>query len=404
MGNESGLSKGQRTKQQILERATQVFREDGFQNSSIVNIAARIGITPASIYKYFDNKEAIYNELAVTFKNTMIANVTQAVDDRLDVSENIANIVRAYVSTIRDNTALYDTFRQIEFVNLTLAQAYYRQLTGAIRACLDKRARPDIDTETVAYAIVGSIYFVVIQSFLWGDGAGMVPEDIIPMVLNGIDARGDFVPYVLPRKRWVDPEKPAATQGEVTRRNILLAAEHLFGENGYHKTHTTDIARASGVGLGTIYLYFDSKKEILAELVGRVNHLLRACSSEYARPYTDRREIENAGFQAFFDVFEDRGEDYRIVREAEFVEKSVGVAYYQKIAEPYARGLEVATQRGEIIDIHPLLLSYALMGAGHTVGIRWYVIEKGQQLDDRAVLSMLQYVMHGVRGILKETE
>ncbi|HPS70580.1 MAG TPA: TetR/AcrR family transcriptional regulator, partial [Candidatus Cryosericum sp.] len=273
-----------------------------------------------------------------------------------------------------------------------------------IRACLDKRARPDIDTETVAYAIVGSIYFVVIQSLLWGDGSGMVPEDIIPMVLNGIDARGDFTPYVLPRKRWVDPEKPAGTQGELTRRNILLAAERLFGENGYHKTHTTDIARASGVGLGTIYLYFDSKKEILAELVARVNHLLRACSSEYARPYTDRREIENAGFQAFFDVFEDRGEDYRIVREAEFVEKSVGVAYYQKIAEPYARGLDVAIQRGEIIDIHPLLLSYALMGAGHTVGIRWYVIEKGQQLDDRAVLSMLQYVMHGVRGVLKETE
>jgi hypothetical protein len=71
---------------------------------------------------------------------------------------------------------------------------------------------------------------------------------------------------------------------------------------------------------------------------------------------------------------------------------------------PYARGLEVSTRRGEIIDIHPLLLSYALIGAGHTGGIRWYVIEKGQQLDDRAVLSMLQYVMHGVRGILEETE
>jgi len=396
------VSKGQRTKQLILEKAVEVFREEGFQEGSIVMIASRIGMTPSSIYKYFSNKEAIYNELATTFKKLMIQRIRGAVDNRLDVPANITNIVKTYISTIRDNVALYDTFRQVEFVNLGLAKEYYRELTGTIKSCLDARAREAIDTETVAYAIVGSIYLVVIQAVIWGDGTGVTPEEIVPFILHGIDARGDFVPYLLPRRRCDEPQQTATSQGEITKRTIMKTAEHLFGRNGYHKTHITDIATASDVGLGTIYLYFHSKKEILAELVGRVNHLLRACSSEYIKPYTDRRAVENAGFQAFFNVFEDRGEDYRIVREAEFVDKSIGIWYYRRIAESYQKGLEIAIQKGEVNDIDPLLLSYALMGVGHTVGIRWYVIEKERSPDDRSILSMLEYAMHGVNGILKE--
>jgi AcrR family transcriptional regulator len=53
--------------------------------------------------------------------------------------------------------------------------------------------------------------------------------------------------------------KPA----EERRREILDAAVRLFGERGFDETTVQDIAEASGVATGTVYLYFPSKERLL---------------------------------------------------------------------------------------------------------------------------------------------
>ncbi|WP_428262042.1 TetR/AcrR family transcriptional regulator [Haliangium sp.] len=50
------------------------------------------------------------------------------------------------------------------------------------------------------------------------------------------------------------------------RRQILDAAKRLFKHYGIGKTTVADIAREAGVGVGTVYLEFDSKDSIVAEL------------------------------------------------------------------------------------------------------------------------------------------
>jgi AcrR family transcriptional regulator len=50
------------------------------------------------------------------------------------------------------------------------------------------------------------------------------------------------------------------------RHQILRAARRLFKHYGTAKTTVADIARAAGVGVGTVYLEFPSKDTIIAEL------------------------------------------------------------------------------------------------------------------------------------------
>src|SRR5512139_3461660 len=56
------------------------------------------------------------------------------------------------------------------------------------------------------------------------------------------------------------------------RGGILEAAEKLFRHYGPHKTTIGDIAREAGIGVGSIYLEFCSKDDIVAELSGRRHH------------------------------------------------------------------------------------------------------------------------------------
>lgn len=54
------------------------------------------------------------------------------------------------------------------------------------------------------------------------------------------------------------------------RREIVTTAEHLFYQKGYTQTSIRDIIDAVGIAKGTFYHYFDSKADLLDELIERI--------------------------------------------------------------------------------------------------------------------------------------
>ena len=61
---------------------------------------------------------------------------------------------------------------------------------------------------------------------------------------------------------------------------LLEAAESVFAELGYHDASIVKITEAAGVGQGTFYLYFASKKDVFDELVVDLNHRVRQAMTE----------------------------------------------------------------------------------------------------------------------------
>lgn len=55
----------------------------------------------------------------------------------------------------------------------------------------------------------------------------------------------------------------------VRKRQILEVAAEIFAQKGYRNCSVTDIVEGAGIGRGTFYLYFKSKKEVFLELVER---------------------------------------------------------------------------------------------------------------------------------------
>ncbi|WP_425446206.1 TetR/AcrR family transcriptional regulator [Dethiothermospora halolimnae] len=54
---------------------------------------------------------------------------------------------------------------------------------------------------------------------------------------------------------------------EERREKILDSALDVFSQNGYYKSKIEDIAKEAGIGKGTVYEYFESKKNLFQELV-----------------------------------------------------------------------------------------------------------------------------------------
>ena len=73
------------------------------------------------------------------------------------------------------------------------------------------------------------------------------------------------------------------------------------------------ITEAAGVGQGTFYLYFASKKEIFEHVVLDLNSRVRHAMTEAAEKGATRAERELLGFGAFFRFTAEHPALYRVV-------------------------------------------------------------------------------------------
>jgi AcrR family transcriptional regulator len=81
-------------------------------------------------------------------------------------------------------------------------------------------------------------------------------------------------------------------KSEETRRALLAAAARMFNEHGYHETSVPDIVQAAGVGHGTFYEYFGSRRDILLALTKPVMDARERLPSLKSQNLADRIRAE----------------------------------------------------------------------------------------------------------------
>lgn len=91
-----------------------------------------------------------------------------------------------------------------------------------------------------------------------------------------------------------------------TRQQILEAARARFMHYGYKKTTIDEIASDAGVGKGTVYLYFQSKEDILLTIAKGVKRSItdqmRAIASTLGPPEEKLRRMMIASIMTVYDA------------------------------------------------------------------------------------------------------
>ncbi len=174
---------------------------------------------------------------------------------------------------------------------------------------------------------------------------------------------------------------PVTSRGKRTREGLLRAAEAVFGAKGFERASIAEVTQLAGTAQGTFYLYFPDKQAVFIELVRELGRKLREHVHLRTAGCETRLEIERAGFRAFFEFCLEHRDLYRIVRQAEFVEESVYRDYYLSLGKAYAEGLARAMKAGEIRELDPERLAYALMAIADFYGMRWVLWDDAPDID-----------------------
>lgn len=81
---------------------------------------------------------------------------------------------------------------------------------------------------------------------------------------------------------------------------IIDAAFKLFNEKGYYSVTTVDIAKEANVATGSVYSYFDDKKDIYIEIIKRISNNIFEPSIDF---WEQNREMNLHDVEAVKNIF-----------------------------------------------------------------------------------------------------
>lgn len=120
-----GHERGRETRSRLRELALQLFAEQGYEQTSLREIAERLGVTKAALYYYYKSKEDIVRDLVEDY----MAQIDELIawgKDQPRSAETRAEIVRRYLDIIVTGTAVFRLLHQNQAAVSSLAAAKER--------------------------------------------------------------------------------------------------------------------------------------------------------------------------------------------------------------------------------------------------------------------------------------
>jgi len=195
-----------RRERDILDAATAIFSDQGYEFASMAEIAARAGIVEGTIYKYFDNKRDLLLHVMARWYEAMLANYSEHLSGVKGTRERLRYVIWRHLAFIAANPALCRVFfREIRTGDdyhgsplNELNRRYTRFIIDVLQEGIDAgEFRPDLPLPLVRDIVYGTIEHHV-WCFLSGKGEiapDAIANSLCDLVFHGI---ANAVPVATP--------------------------------------------------------------------------------------------------------------------------------------------------------------------------------------------------------------
>lgn len=184
------LRQKEETRNNILDAAYYIVKEEGWQGLSMRKIADRIEYTAPIIYEYFSNKEAILQELTKKGFLCLTKDLEKAKEVSADPAEQLEAMWMAYWNFAFADKELYQVMFGVEMTccmqRVPEAEGPFQLFTQAIAEIM-KGQKPSDDVIKQKYFTFFSVIHGLISINIVGNGlASNINNQILKDAIGGI--------------------------------------------------------------------------------------------------------------------------------------------------------------------------------------------------------------------------
>lgn len=189
-------------------------------------------------------------------------------------------------------------------------------------------------------------------------------------------------------------------KSEETRKALFDAAAKIVGKHGYEGASIAKITARAKVAQGTFYNYFETRQDLLDQLLPEMGELMLEYLRTHMSPDAKGWRREEERLTAYFAFLVENPWFHRLVNEAETLAPKAHKMYFSKISEGYVRSLRRAIKSKDIknfqeADLEPL--SYMLMSMRTYLAQR-YAYSNGsvRAPDEQVIRTYVKLVRSGL--------
>lgn len=140
-------------KKALFNATIKLVNEIGFDSSSVSKIAKEAGVSPATLYIYFDNKEDLLVSTYVQIKLKTSKAVLNEFDDNLPIQEALKDIWVKMFKHMAQNQNAYKFAEQfanspyISLVNREELEAHYEPIFALLQKGIEEKLIKNVDAE-----------------------------------------------------------------------------------------------------------------------------------------------------------------------------------------------------------------------------------------------------------------
>jgi AcrR family transcriptional regulator len=95
-------AQGRATRGQLIEVATRLFADRGYEGTSIEAVLAAAGVSRGALYHHFEGKEALFTAVLLAISDRVTAEVTEAIRDCTDPVDALRTGALAWIDLAKD--------------------------------------------------------------------------------------------------------------------------------------------------------------------------------------------------------------------------------------------------------------------------------------------------------------
>lgn len=181
-----------------------------------------------------------------------------------------------------------------------------------------------------------------------------------------------------------------------TRKRLMEKGAELFAERGFANTRATDVAKAAGVAVGTLYLHFGDKRALLrAILFEGVEGLLNSLRRLAENPPEDLSEAVQKQSELMVQFAEDNPRMGRLLFDPESVRSRVSTEFSDYLVSMQEKRLRARMAAGQVSpELDPVVASHALVGMYMQV-LDWWTRNPGGATREAVVDTLTRLRLSG---------
>ncbi len=376
----------------ILKAAQEAFSHKSLVDSSISEIAKRAGVTDSIIYHYFKNKEDLLFFALSDKLKTVEKDLKLHLEGILDPASKLSKIIwyHLYINDLSpgDTRILKDLlFECRSNKNFYLHEGYntLREYTKFMSQILQQGVDENIFRPDINMILVRNLIFGLLDE----ESLSCLASKEIDSTLPDFSGIMDLIFAII-----LKDETLPVDNNENKEARILKAAVQVFSNKGYNTATISEIASAANVAEGTIYRYFDNKRDMLFSIPKKRFRGLRDSMGEIFHIQTPIRKLRRFIRLLFTTFMGDRNFLRVFLLDIKLNKNFYASPAYKNYVD-YVSILETILEEGQEQgvfrkSINPRLFRNLFLGAFTHLATRWVILEKERPID----------MMQGIEDIL----